>query len=140
MLKSIITIAVVGLIFGGILEYILRKIEPEEFKTARFSGAISNDPDYINKFAKAEKDLKDTFDGKVINPVREIQLEFKDPGNEKWQTLMLSCLKCLSDCTHIYMLRGWTESAGARIEKAWAEKLNIQIIHEHPRKKIDFYV
>ena len=99
------------------------------------AGAVSNDPDYINKFAKAEKELRATFRGAVVNPVRETQNVFLFPEKEKWSTLMLYCLKLLSGCTHIYMLSDYYKSTGACIELEWARKCGLEIIYEKGPKK-----
>ena len=103
-------------------------------KSIYIAGAISNDPDYVNKFSRAEKQLRDIFNGDVINPVRETKLAFDNPESEKWETLMLFCLKLLSSCTHIYLLPDYYKSAGACIELMWAQKLNLVIIRESEKE------
>lgn len=99
------------------------------------AGKVSGDPDYINKFAKAEKELRATFEGKIINPVRESQREFIFPEKQPWSTLMQFCLKLLSGCTHIYMLSDYYKSTGACIELEWAMKCGLEIIYEKGPKK-----
>ena len=37
-------------------------------------------------------------------------------------------LKALRTCTHIALLEGWEESKGAKMEKAEAEKLGLEIM------------
>ena len=98
------------------------------------AGAVSSDPDYINKFSKAEKSLRETFSGKVVNPVRETQREFIFPEKQPWDTLRIYCLKLLSGCTHIYMLPDYYKSTGACIELEWARKLGHIIIFENEKK------
>ena len=104
-------------------------------KSIYIVGAVGNDPDYINKFSKAEKHLRETFGGDVINPVRAIRILFTDPEHLKWEEAMLFCLKLLSGCTHIYLLPDYHKSTGACIELMWAQKLNLVIIRENNANK-----
>jgi hypothetical protein len=99
------------------------------------AGQVTGDPGYEAKFSKSEKNLRESFSGKVVNPVRELQNEFIFPEQQPWHVLMLSCLKRLSACTHIYMLPDYYKSTGACIELEWARKLGLIIIyHDKPEK------
>lgn len=40
------------------------------------------------------------------------------------------CLKELKTCTHIYMLKDWKESKGAKIEHEFAKENGIKIIYQ----------
>ena len=40
------------------------------------------------------------------------------------------CLEALKDCSHIYMLKDWKESEGAKIEHQFALDNNIKIIYQ----------
>lgn len=94
-------------------------------------GPVSGTTDYIERFARKESELKELFDGEVVNPVKEC-IEFFDgkPELEEWSDLMQLTLGFLSSCTHIYLMSGWEKSYGARIEQLWAEKLGLIEIRE----------
>lgn len=88
------------------------------------AGKISglNYEEVCDKFEKAEKKLKNF--GIVINPCKIV------PEECDWDTAMDICLSALAKCDTIYLLTDWKESKGARIEKAKAEELGIQIYEE----------
>lgn len=46
-----------------------------------------------------------------------------------WSDCMRFALDLLEKCDKLYLLEGWEHSAGARIEKMWAEKLGIGVIN-----------
>lgn len=95
------------------------------------AGRVTGTDDYMERFSRYEKNLRETFDGDVVNPVRHIFQYFKNPLEEPKDKLMLHCLNLLSNlCTHIFLTTGWEQSEGARIEKAWAEMLDLVIIEE----------
>ena len=98
------------------------------------AGQVTGDPDYEAKFAKAEARLREVYGGNIVNPVKELQKEFIFPEKIAWDTLMISCLKRLSGCTHIYMLPDYYKSIGACIELEWARKIGLGIIYEETRK------
>lgn len=93
------------------------------------SGSISNDPDYKQKFKKAENYLSDNFPGIIINPIEHAEMNF-DVKNTSWHDFMIFDLNLLKKCNKIYMLNDWKESVGATIEHMWAEKLGLEIIYE----------
>ena len=93
------------------------------------SGSISNDPDYKQKFKKAENYLSDNFPGIIINPVEHAEMNF-DVKNTSCHDFMIFDLNLLKKCNKIFMLKGWEKSVGAKIEKMWAGKLGIEIIYE----------
>lgn len=75
------------------------------------SGKITGTTDYIERFAKAEKELKDRG-YEVINPAEMCR---SLPRLEHSQYMQL-CMIALSFCDSIYMLDGWQESKGAWME------------------------
>ena len=100
-------------------------------KIIYISGKITGTDDYENRFAKAEEKLKS--DGyEVLNPVKagkwlERHLAPKFPT---WLEYMKQDIKSmmLADC--IYMLKGYRESKGARLELFLAKILQYEIIYE----------
>jgi len=59
----------------------------------------------------------------VVDP-SEVQLD----DEATWTDYMRADLKLLLDCDYIYMLDGWEDSKGARIERELAENLGIEEI------------
>jgi hypothetical protein len=47
----------------------------------------------------------------------------------EWQDFMIRDLEALKTCTHIALLEGWEESKGAKMEKAEAEKMGLEIMY-----------
>lgn len=77
-------------------------------KKIYISGAITNDPNYLEHFAKAEAKIKaDGHD--VFNPCCIPNIFSYD----EFIKIDLAALDC---CDGIYMLKGWRESKGANIE------------------------
>lgn len=49
---------------------------------------------------------------------------------EKYFMYMKADIAVLLDCTHIYLLKGWEKSKGAKMEKQIADFFNIKTINE----------
>lgn len=86
------------------------------------SGAISTDPNYKKHFKRAERKLIKRGDG-VFNPCC-IPVIFS-----YWQFMSID-LAALACCDTIYMLKGWHESRGAKIELARALELGLRVEYE----------
>lgn len=100
-------------------------------KTIYISGKISGTDDYHNRFGKAEEKLKS--DGyKVLNPVKVGKwLEFYlAPEIPTWIQYMKQAIQTMMSADCIYMLKGYRESKGARIELFLAKILQYEIIYE----------
>ena len=96
-------------------------------KKIYISGKITNNANYKADFEAAGLALK-IAGFQPVNPAEE-QL----PDGATWADHMRHDIKLLCDCDGIYMLNGWRESAGAKIEHKLARDLGIEIIYE--RKK-----
>jgi hypothetical protein len=83
------------------------------------SGAISNDPDYRNKFAKAEKYLTDKGH-EVINPAKVAE----SLPELKYEQYMHIDEALIDICDAVYFLKDWGQSKGAREEYAYVNDLN----------------
>lgn len=80
------------------------------------SGAITGTDDYMERFAKAEKEL--TEQGySVVNPAKVNAQLPEDTSYEEYMKMSL----CMVDmCEAIYMLDGWNKSCGANREYGYA--------------------
>ena len=92
-------------------------------KKMYISGPITNAPDFMEKFAEAEKHLK-TRGFEVVNPATLLHKHGRSRGE-----YMVEGLKALLDCDGVYMLKGWGNSRGARIEKRIAQDLGFKLIY-----------
>lgn len=70
--------------------------------------------------------LKLGFDVEVINPLDMPGVNF----GEKYTKYIHLCNEALKTCTHIYMLKDWEKSQGAKKEHAFAKKLGLKIIYQ----------
>ena len=94
------------------------------------SGKITglDKEDYTKQFARAEAFYK-TGGFDVVNPVTIGEEILKQNPSATWEDFMAEDLKALRTCTHIVLLEGWEESKGAKMEKAEAEKLGLEIMY-----------
>ena len=80
------------------------------------SGAITGTTDYMERFAKAEKELTDKG-WSVVNPAK---VNAQLPEDTSYEEYMKMCFCMLTMCDGIYMLKGWEKSCGANREYAYA--------------------
>lgn len=59
----------------------------------------------------------------AINP-----MTLRHNHDKSWISYMKACIPELLKCDAIYMLKGWKQSKGARMEKALAVDLGIRVI------------
>ena len=80
------------------------------------SGAITGTDDYMERFAKAEKEL--TEQGySVVNPAK---VNAQLPEDTSYEEYMKMSFCMLDMCDGIYMLKGWKKSWGANREYGYA--------------------
>lgn len=96
-----------------------------EIKNCYISGPITNDPDYYNKFAKAEYEIY-KLGLRPVNPTRLVPVQ----KNWMWTDYMREDLKLLLTCSYIYMLKGWEDSQGAKVELDLANTLKIKALFQ----------
>ena len=90
------------------------------------SGAITGTDDYMERLAKAEKEL--TEQGySVVNPAK---VNAQLPEDTTYDEYMKMCFCTLDMCEAIYMLRGWEKSCGANREYGYALAKDMNIIYE----------
>lgn len=84
------------------------------------AGVITNDPDYRQKFKRAEKALR--LKGySVISPIYHKGPMYKD--------YIIQGLTALSKCDAIYLLPDYSASPGARLELHFAKLVGIRVLY-----------
>jgi hypothetical protein len=91
------------------------------------SGKITGTDDYIKRFEKAENHIKNTGLLYVINPAK---VNAQLPHETTYNQYIKMSLCMLEMCNTIYMLKGWEDSKGARLEWEYAKANNYKIIYE----------
>ena len=90
------------------------------------SGAITGTTDYMERFAKAEKEL--TEQGySVVNPAK---VNAQLPEDTSYAEYMKMCFCMLDMCIAIFMLKGWKKSCGANREYGYALAKDMIIMYE----------
>lgn len=94
------------------------------------SGKITGEPIYetIYKFFHAQNDMYRKFgrSTELIDPFTIKGIHFGISHKEA----MKLCFEQLKDCTHIYMLKCWKDSKGAKMEHEFAKDNDINIIYQ----------
>lgn len=85
-------------------------------KILYISGPITNHPDYIERFEAAEERLK-SMGFQPINPAKVLLLL---PTSLTYDQMMYMCYAMIDLSDGIYMLRGWQDSKGAKLELEYA--------------------
>ena len=101
------------------------------------SGPITIDPDgYLEHFEKAQKQMEKLFpDAEIHNPAlpeNNPVFEKEEPVN--WVKVMQLDIMKVFECDTIYMLSGWENSPGAKIEYIVAEKFCLDFMFEDELK------
>ena len=80
------------------------------------SGAISGTTDFMERFAKAEKEL--TEQGySVVNPAK---VNAQLPEDTSYEEYMKMSFCMLDMCEAIFMIQGWSKSSGSIREYGYA--------------------
>lgn len=61
--------------------------------------------------------------------------EADEGGNHPWLAFMKCNIRTLLECDGIYLLRGWENSRGARLEKLIADGLGMLILYQDERSE-----
>ena len=95
------------------------------------SGAITNDPDHMKKFARADEKL--TQEGwEVMNPALIGSCFPKSTTHSEF--MKLSFLE-LELCDAVYFLNGWKSSTGACMEYGFAYAKDMILMFEEEKKE-----
>lgn len=95
------------------------------------SGPITGNEDYINDFAKAEKELMDMLGADKVDIINPANLRYLMPKDSTWDEYMKICtelMNILGEDGIIYMLPGWKTSAGACVEYGYARAVGMTIV------------
>lgn len=84
------------------------------------AGAITNNPNYKQQFADAEKYLM-SLGHAVINPIKNDGFSYKEYIDMGLCELMR--------CDAIYLLPGWEKSEGARLEYHYSVTAGVSVIY-----------
>ena len=90
------------------------------------SGAITGTDDYMERFAKAEKELT-TNGWSVVNPAK---VNAQLPIDTTYEEYMKMCFCMLDMADAIFMISNWKTSCGASQEYGYALAKDMIIMHE----------
>lgn len=101
-------------------------------KIIYLSGKITGTDDYKSRFSLAEQKLKNKG-VQVLNPVKAGMYLARSlaPEVPTWVQYMKCSIKLMMKANCIYMLKGYEESKGARLELLIARVLKFNIMYEH---------
>ncbi|OCN03576.1 hypothetical protein A4S06_05290 [Erysipelotrichaceae bacterium MTC7] len=85
------------------------------------AGPITGTDDYVERFKEVEESL--TSPGiEVVNPVTDLILDYEE--------YIIRGLKMLAECDWIFMLDGWENSNGAKLEYQYAKTVGKKIVFQ----------
>lgn len=96
----------------------------EMIKSVYISGPITGTTDFKERFAAAEIEVR-TLGYTPINPA-----DWNCPEGLTWEEYMKRDIRLLLTAQGIYMLNGWFDSRGARIEQMIAQGLGMLVLHQ----------
>lgn len=101
-------------------------------KSIYISGKITGLDEQATRerFKKVQNELEEKG-YEVANPFDGTDEFVKEFGRSlSWGGAIICCLISLKQCDEIYMLEGWADSPGARIERDFAIRLGLEVIYE----------
>lgn len=105
----------------------MRLAELPKFSKVYLSGAISGVPGHEEVFQRAEDLVNSVSDLLAVNAAKvSPHPRFLHPYGK----YMRAAVKAMMDCDAIYMLEGWEQSQGARVEHTLAALCGMPILYE----------
>ena len=93
-------------------------------KKCYIAGKITGTNDFKERFKDAEWEV--TLMGMIaVNPTT-----LPHNHDKEWQSYMKECIAELVKCDAVYMLQGWLNSDGARLERSIADSLRMEVYLE----------
>lgn len=86
------------------------------------SGGITNNPDYKRQFTRKYKELEKK--GYIVLTPLFINAQLR------WEEYMHIDYAMIDICDAIYMMDGWKDSQGARLEHIHAMDIGLEVIYE----------
>jgi len=90
-------------------------------KTVYISGAISSDPNFVQKFQDASQVVVSAGASRCLNPASL-------PDGWHYDEYMEHCMLMVRRADVLVMLPCWVESPGAKAERAYAESLRRPVL------------
>lgn len=90
------------------------------------SGAISGTDDFMERFAKAQKELE-SQGYSVINPAL---VNSNMPEDTTYDEYMKMAFTMLDMCQTLYLLNGWEKSVGPNLERVYAIRAGKNIVKQ----------
>lgn len=82
----------------------------------------------INEAQRLFQEAEDYLIKQGHEPVNPFKVfPFEQSANHTWKQCLLADIEALFECQGIYMLANWVDSRGARIEKAIAHELELEL-------------
>jgi len=103
-------------------------------KKIYISGKITGDPNYRDKFNRADIELTKNNDCWTYNPIFLAEyLEYLTGSTEdlKYSDYLKYDLEFLLKCDAIFMLADWKESEGAKLKHKIAEMIGLEILYQN---------
>lgn len=98
------------------------QVENSNSKLVYISGAITGVDNYLDTFKQSESHLK-SLGYETINPAKILSYL---PKSTPYETYMNMSYEMLKTCDAIYMMEGWEDSKGARLELDFAKEHKIK--------------
>lgn len=96
-------------------------------KRVYISGKITGTEDYMERFNQAENELREMGYTSILNPAK---VNSNLPVDFTHKEYMAVSIAELRQCNVIYLMKGYKESRGAEVEKAFAENKGMEILYQ----------